>query len=203
MQRNSKFFFPAKKNLVGVKKSLWMQNAPQASLFRSKIGLRATRQSCGAKDTLEKGSELPQRCSQIHPRKILSNIWVPEHRIRYWADKNRYYTWSEPKGREGIKTFSKRKTFWRFSRRKQIQKPTASLDKTTFAKSTDWMQKKEPVRRASRKYLNSSLERAELVGNWMKFSTSNFLAYPLAVIYSEFFPSARMFKKKRIRGFEG
>lgn len=54
--------------------------------------------------------------------------------------------------------------------------------------------KKEPVRRASRKYLNSALERAELVGNWMKFSTSNFLAYPLAVIYSEFFPSARMFR---------
>lgn len=32
----------------------------------------------------------------------------------------------------------------------------------------------------------------------MKFSTSNFLAYPLAVIYSEFFPSARMFKKTEL-----
>ncbi len=38
-------------------------------------------------------------------------------------------------------------------------------------------------------------QRAELVVNWMKFSTSNFLAYPLAVIYSEFFPSARMSPK--------
>ena len=29
-------------------------------------------------------------------------------------------------------------------------------------------------------------------GNWMKFSTSNFLACPLAVIHCEYFPSARM-----------
>lgn len=69
---------------------------------KKKIGLRITRQSCWAKDTLKKGTELPRWGSQFRPGKILSNIWVPEHRIRYWADKNRYYTWSEPKGREGI-----------------------------------------------------------------------------------------------------
>lgn len=69
--------------------------------------------------------------------------------------------------------------------------------KTIRGKSAPpWLKKEEPVRRASRKYRNSTLERVELVGNWMKFSTSNFLAYPLAVIYSEFFPSARMTKKK-------
>ncbi len=59
---------------------------------KKKIGLRATRQSCGAKGTLEEGFELPRRCSLFRPRKIWSNIWAPERHIRYWADKNRYYT---------------------------------------------------------------------------------------------------------------
>ncbi len=57
--------------------------------------------------------------------------------------------------------------------------------------------KKERPRRGFQKFLHMAASKGTTEeGNWMKFSTSNFLACPLSVMHSEYCPSARILPRE-------